>query len=122
MLHLNDHFTLKQERFRTREILFQSRIAGLYEDCKWLASSSGNCLEHCHVAGLTPDETWFKTIVLDGSTACLPGVVERLEKELHVLLPPSISNGIRVIPPPHGADSTWHGEKLLNNVPHRSIG
>nr|KAJ0184802.1 hypothetical protein LSAT_V11C900479820 [Lactuca sativa] len=95
------------------------------QDCMRTASGLHQavaiCLEHCHAAGLTPDETWFKTIVLAGGTACLPGVVERLEKELHALLPPSISNGIRVIPPPHGADSAWHGKKLLN-VPNRSIG
>ncbi|KVI10277.1 Actin-related protein [Cynara cardunculus var. scolymus] len=52
------------------------------------------CVDHCHAAGLTPDETWFKTIVLAGGTACLPGLVERLEKELHLILPSSQSNGI----------------------------
>lgn len=41
---------------------------------------------------------------------------ERLEKELHGLLPPSISNGIRVISPSYGADSAWIGAKLIGNV------
>lgn len=32
------------------------------------------CIDHCHAAELTADESWFKTIVLAGGTACLPGV------------------------------------------------
>lgn len=41
---------------------------------------------------------------------------ERLEKELQGLLPPSISNGIRVVSPSYGADSAWVGAKLIGNV------
>lgn len=41
---------------------------------------------------------------------------ERLEKELYETLPASMSNGIRVLPPPYGADSAWHGAKLISNV------
>lgn len=41
---------------------------------------------------------------------------ERLEKELHGLLPPSISNGIRIIPPPYGVNTAWFGAKLISNV------
>ncbi|KAM0040366.1 putative Actin family, ATPase, nucleotide binding domain-containing protein [Helianthus debilis subsp. tardiflorus] len=107
-------YTLKQERFRTGEILFQPRIAGLSD--KGLHQAVALCIENCHDAGLTPDDSWFTTVVLAGGTACLPGVVERLDKELHLLLPPAISNGIRVIPPPYGADSAWYGAKLLSNL------
>lgn len=32
------------------------------------------CVDHCQAAELTADESWFKTIVLAGGTACLPGV------------------------------------------------
>ncbi|KAJ0869988.1 putative Actin family, ATPase, nucleotide binding domain-containing protein [Helianthus annuus] len=42
--------------------------------------------------------------------------LQRLDKELRLLLPPSISSGIRVIPPPYGADSAWYGAKLLSNL------
>ncbi|KAL4554639.1 hypothetical protein LXL04_037237 [Taraxacum kok-saghyz] len=108
-------FTLKQERFKTGEVLFQPRIAGL-RSAMGLHQGVAVCIEQCHAAGLTPDETWFNNIVFAGGTACLPGLVERLEKELHVLLPPSISTGIRVLPPPNGPDSAWHGAKLLSNL------
>ncbi|XP_076926834.1 actin-related protein 8-like [Bidens hawaiensis] len=107
-------FTLKQERFRTGEILFQPVIAGL--SSKGLHQMVALCIEQCHALGLSADDSWFKSIVLAGGTACLPGLVERLDKELRILLPPSVSNGIRVIPPPYGADSAWYGAKLLSNL------
>ncbi|XP_024976564.1 actin-related protein 8 isoform X2 [Cynara cardunculus var. scolymus] len=107
-------FTLKRERFQTGEILFQPRIAGMR--AMGLHQAVGLCVDHCHGAELSADESWFKTIVLAGGTACLPGLAERLEKEVRDLLPPSIANGIRVIPPPYGADSAWYGAKLVSNL------
>ena len=41
---------------------------------------------------------------------------ERLEKELHALLPPDVSEGVKVIPPPYGADTAWFGAKIIANV------
>lgn len=41
---------------------------------------------------------------------------ERLENELNKIFDPSISNGIKVLPPPYGADSAWFGAKLISNV------
>lgn len=74
------------------------------------------CMDHCHSAELAGGSDWFKTVVLSGGSACLPGLAERLEKELHSLLPPYMSNGIRVIPPPHGADTAWFGAKLIGSL------
>ncbi|KAJ7963483.1 Actin-related protein [Quillaja saponaria] len=104
-------FTLSKERFQTGEILFQPRLAGVC--AMGLHQAVALCMDHCHSAELTGDDAWFKTVVLSGGTACLP---ERLEKELHGSLPPSISNGIRVIPPPYGADTAWFGAKLIGNL------
>lgn len=32
------------------------------------------CMDHCHSAELTADDSWFKTVVLAGGSACLPGL------------------------------------------------
>ncbi|CAH1428547.1 unnamed protein product [Lactuca virosa] len=108
-------FTLEKERFQTGEILFQPHIAGLI-NTMGLHQVVADCIERCHAAKMRTDHTWFRTVVLAGGTACLPGLPERLEKEVHDLLPPSISNGIRVITSPYGADSAWYGAKLLSNL------
>ncbi|CAN7139975.1 unnamed protein product [Brassica rapa subsp. narinosa] len=51
-------------------------------------------------------------LVLAGRSACLPGLAERLEKELQNYRPSSICNGVKVIPP-CGVDTAWHGGKLI---------
>ncbi|TQD80789.1 hypothetical protein C1H46_033624 [Malus baccata] len=107
-------FTISKERFQTGEILFQPKLAGLRT--MGLHQAVALCMEHCLSADLTGDDAWFKTVVLSGGTACLPGLAGRLEKELHGLLPPSVSNGIKVVPPPYGADSAWFGAKMISNV------
>uniref|UniRef100_A0A5B6ZP89 Putative actin-related protein 8 n=1 Tax=Davidia involucrata TaxID=16924 RepID=A0A5B6ZP89_DAVIN len=106
-------FNLSEERFQTGEILFQPRIAGVRT--MGLQQAVALCMDHCLAAGLTGDDGWFKTVVLAGGTACLPGLAERLEKELQGLMSPSMSSGIRVIPP-READSAWSGAKLVSNL------
>lgn len=32
------------------------------------------CMDHCHDAELTADDNWYKTVVLAGGSACLPGL------------------------------------------------
>ncbi|GER52729.1 actin-related family protein [Striga asiatica] len=107
-------FTLSKERFQTGEILFQPRMAGM--QAMGLHQAVGLCMDHCHDAELSGDNNWYKTVVLAGGTACLPGLAGRLEKELYGLLPASMSGGIRVIPPPYGTDSAWFGAKLVSNL------
>ena len=38
-------------------------------------------MDHCHAVESTgDDDTWFKTVVLSGGTACLPGLVGKWKK------------------------------------------
>ena len=39
-----------------------------------LHQAVANCIERCHAAKMRTDHTWFKTVVLAGGTACLPGL------------------------------------------------
>ncbi|XP_027061116.1 actin-related protein 8 [Coffea arabica] len=107
-------FTLSKERFQTGEILFQPRIAGVRTMS--LHQAVALCLDHCQDSELSGDDNWFKTVVLSGGSACLPGLAERLEKELLQSLPHSTSKGLKVIPSPYGADSAWYGARLIGNL------
>lgn len=106
-------YTLSKERFQAAEILFQPQIGGVR--AMGLHRALALCMDHCADAELA-DNGWFKTVVLAGGTACLPGLPERLENEVRKQLPSSMSEGIKVVPPPHGADSAWFGAKIVSNV------
>ncbi|RZC74334.1 hypothetical protein C5167_049812 [Papaver somniferum] len=108
-------FTLSEERFQTGEILFQPRMGGLR--MMGLHQAVALCMDHCQAAKETEEnDRWFKTIVLAGGTASLPGLPERLAKELSGLVSASMFNDVEVLPPPHGANSAWFGAKLVSNV------
>ncbi|OVA19689.1 F-box domain [Macleaya cordata] len=109
-----DWFTLSKERFQTGEILFQPRMGGVHT--MGLHQAVALCMDRCQAAEVTADDGWFKTVVLAGGTACLSGLPDRLEKELRALLPPSISEGLRVLSPPYGAESAWFGAKIISNM------
>ncbi|KAF9604995.1 hypothetical protein IFM89_012951 [Coptis chinensis] len=107
-------FTLSKERFQTGEILFRPRMGGVHTMA--LHQAVALCMHHCQASEVTCDDGWFKTVVLAGGSACLPGLTERLEKELRTFLTPSMSEGIRVIPPQYGAESAWFGAKIISNM------
>lgn len=76
------------------------------------------CIEHCNTSevGKVADEGWFRTVVLAGGSACLPGLAGRLEKELLQALPSTIAKGLKVLPPPYGSESAWFGAKIISNM------
>lgn len=37
------------------------------------------CMEHCQDAELMADDSWYKTVVLAGGSACLPGLAGELQ-------------------------------------------
>ncbi|KAJ3686998.1 hypothetical protein LUZ61_016162 [Rhynchospora tenuis] len=81
-----------------------------------LHQAVGLCIDHCYNSDIVGDVSRYKTVILAGGTGCLPGLPERLEKELTKLLPESMSEGIKVTPPPYGTDSAWFGAKIVSNV------
>ncbi|KAH0906585.1 hypothetical protein HID58_038412 [Brassica napus] len=112
-------FTLSKERFQTGEILFQPRLAGM-QGLPYLLPYSGQwgCNWQSHSVWTTVMQQDLQAmvagsrLVLAGRSACLPGLAERLEKELQNYRPSSICNGVKVIPP-CGVDTAWHGGKLI---------
>jgi len=45
-----------------------------YRQAMGLHQAIARCMENCHSAGLPGDNDWYKTVVLSGGTACLPGL------------------------------------------------
>ncbi|KAH7332076.1 hypothetical protein KP509_20G066800 [Ceratopteris richardii] len=105
-------FTLNHERFMACEIMFQPYLGGLRTMS--IQQAVALCIEHCMEISNCND-MWFNTVVLAGGSASLPGLGERLKKELCKLLPQRISKTLNVISQSNGADLAWHGAKLLSN-------
>ncbi|BBN08013.1 actin-related protein 8, plant [Marchantia polymorpha subsp. ruderalis] len=116
-VHQEGTFTLEDERFRAPEILFQPRLGRLRTMS--LQQAVALCMEHSATLPVKhkSDENWFKTVVLSGGTACLPGLAGRLKKEVcKALSSSSLADGLEVLPPKQGPDSAWCGAKLISNV------
>ncbi|KAJ7550642.1 hypothetical protein O6H91_07G110800 [Diphasiastrum complanatum] len=109
-------FTLREERYRTGEILFKPQIGGMR--AMGLHQAVGLCIEHCANRELSNDihKGWYKNIVLAGGSANLPGLAGRLAKELHRTLDKDLSDGISIQPPLHNDSSAWFGAKVLTNL------
>ncbi|KAI3840595.1 hypothetical protein MKX03_004607 [Papaver bracteatum] len=74
-------------------------------------------MAHSQAAKETEEnDRWFKTIVLAGGSACLPGLPEILAKELSGLVSASMFNDVEVLPLTHGANSAWFGARPVSNV------
>ncbi|KAI5066962.1 hypothetical protein GOP47_0017490 [Adiantum capillus-veneris] len=114
ILNNQGEFKLSHERFMACEIMFQPYLGGLRTMS--LQQAVALCIEHCVQITDDVDIPWFNTIVLAGGSSSLPGLGERLKKELRKMLPHQISQNLTVISPTNGAELAWSGAKLLSNV------
>lgn len=45
-----------------------------YRQAMALQQAVALCMDHCQDAELTGDNNWYKTVILAGGSACLPGL------------------------------------------------
>ena len=98
--------TLGNLRFRPPEVLFEPSLVGKGSPGvhRLLFDTIMNC-DSAIQADL------FKNIVLAGGNTMLPGLTERLLKELKVLAPSTVD--IKIIAPPERKCSAWIGGSML---------
>ncbi|KAJ0680979.1 putative Actin family, ATPase, nucleotide binding domain-containing protein [Helianthus annuus] len=99
-------FTLAKERFQTGEILFTSHVLQECMRAIGLHQAVALCIDHCHDAELTADESWYKTVVLAGGTTCLPGVASINGREMEVEVGIDIRMEVEVMDPSTLSDGT----------------
>ena len=106
--------TPRQERFQCPEVLFKpSLLAGLD-----VAMYEEGIHKVCHDAiakcDIEVQALLYKNIVLSGGSSLLPGLAERLEKEMRGLVPANMA--IEVIASRHRKNSVWIGGSVLASL------
>jgi len=100
---------LGSERFRCPEVLFQPSFIG--KEASGIHDTVFQSIMKCDV-DLRRD--LYSNIVLSGGTTMLPGIGERMTKELTALAPSTMK--IRVVVPPERKYSVWIGGSILSSL------
>ncbi|XP_050262812.1 actin-like [Quercus robur] len=101
--------TIGAGRFKCPEVLFDPRIVGM---------ESGGVheivLRSIRRCDMDIRREMFGNLVLSGGTTMIPGLADRLAKELSSLAPPGVR--VRVVSPPERKYSVWIGGSILASL------
>ncbi|KYR01481.1 actin [Tieghemostelium lacteum] len=106
----NKTITIDFERSKCGEALFQPSLMGMQSDGIHLTTY--NSIMKCD---LNIRQTMFSNIVLAGGTTLLPGLSERLKKEVSAFVPTNMK--VNIIAPPERKISAWVGGSMLSSHP-----
>merc|ERR1712100_323940 len=101
--------TIGNERFRCPEALFQPSFLGM--EAAGVHETTYNSIMKCDV-DIRKD--LFGYVVLSGGSTMLPGIAERMNKELVALAPSTMK--IKIIAPPERKYSVWIGGSILASL------
>eukprot|EP00026_Physarum_polycephalum_P017958 Phypoly_transcript_19362.p2 GENE.Phypoly_transcript_19362~~Phypoly_transcript_19362.p2 ORF type:complete len:144 (+),score=27.96 Phypoly_transcript_19362:144-575(+) len=100
--------TIGNERFRCSEVLFQSCFLGM--ESAGIPETTYNSIMKCDV-DIRKD--LFGNLVLSGGTTMVPGIADRVQKELTAFEP---TMKIKIIAPPARQYSAWIGGSTLASL------
>lgn len=101
--------TVGAGRFKCPEVLFNPRMVGM--------ESSGVheiVLKSIRRCDMDIRREMFGNVVLSGGTTVIPGLADRLAKELTSLAPPGVR--VKVVAPPERKYSVWIGGSILASL------
>ncbi|KAJ6544203.1 actin 1 [Mycena capillaripes] len=101
--------TIGNERFRTPEALFQPAFLGL--EAAGIHETTFNSIFKCD---LDIRRDLYGNVVLSGGTTMLPGIANRMQKELTSLSPASMK--VKIVAPPERKYSVWIGGSILASL------
>ncbi|GLT70577.1 hypothetical protein SLA2020_426480 [Shorea laevis] len=101
--------TIGTGRFKCPEVLFDPRIVGMESGGvhEIVLKSIKNC-------DMDIRREMFGNVVLSGGTTVIPGLADRLAKELSSLAPPGVR--VKVVAPPERKYSVWIGGSILASL------
>lgn len=103
-------YRLGNERFRCPEALFQPALVGM--ESAGIHETVYNSIMKCDV---DIRRELYANTVLAGGTTLLPGLPERMKKEVEALAPPTMQ--IKIIAEPERDELTFRGGSILTKLP-----
>nr|XP_002128962.1 actin, cytoplasmic-like [Ciona intestinalis] len=101
--------TIGNERFRCPEALFQPALLGM--EYAGIHETTYNSIMKCDV-DIRKD--LYANTVLSGGSTMFPAIVDRMQKEITGLAPPTMK--IKIIAPPEREYSVWIGGSILASL------
>ena len=101
--------SLQSERFRCPEVLFQPSLVG--KEAMGIHDTTFRSIMSCDV-DIRRD--LYQNVVLSGGSTMLPGIGERMTKEICALAPSTVK--VKVIAPPERKYSVWIGGSILSSL------
>ncbi|CAE6931982.1 unnamed protein product [Symbiodinium sp. CCMP2592] len=101
--------SLQSERFRCPEVLFQPSLVG--KEAMGIHDTTFRSIMSCDV-DIRRD--LYQNVVLSGGSTMMPGIGERMTKELCALAPSTVK--VKVIAPPERKYSVWIGGSILSSL------
>jgi len=98
--------TIGSEHFRCAEALFQPAFLGM--ESSGIHETVYNSIMKCDV---DIRKTLYANTVFSGGTTLFPGIVDRMQKEIAALAPPTMK--IKIIAPPDRQFSVWKGGSIV---------
>lgn len=106
--------TPKDEKFRCPELLFEPSLLGNLNEHNIKEGIHKTCFDAISACDFDIHPALCKNIVLSGGCTMLPGLPQRLEKEIKRLL--SVGREVTVIAPAHRKNSVWIGGSILASL------
>ena len=101
--------TIGNEKFRCPEALFQPEFIGM--ESAGIHEATYDAIMKCDV---DIHKELFGNIILSGGTTMLPGITDRMQREISTLAPPSMK--VKVTAPPQRKYSVWIGGSILASL------
>ncbi|CAF4370240.1 unnamed protein product [Didymodactylos carnosus] len=101
--------TIGNERFRCPETLFSPALIGLEQP--GIHEMLYNTIMKCDI---DVRRELYGNIVLSGGTSMFPGLADRMQKEMTMLVPATMKT--RVIAPPERKYAVWIGGSILSSL------
>jgi len=101
--------SIKQERFRAPEVLFQPSLIGM--ESGGIHNLAYDSIQKCDI-DIRKD--LYSNVVLSGGTTMFTGIAKRLETDIKSLAPASVK--VKIVAPPERKYSVWIGGSILSSL------